>query len=343
MNNSEVIASIISYIKDNMDKKNINRAQLYELCCQKDKKVSEKTIYNMFKTPASTTISTLLKVCDGLDLNLTAIFHSIEIAKTADDDSVHKLVYDIKNPAYAHYTGEYHVFFLPTAPNAEPDKLPVHGTLTFGDFHSTNECYATLDVDSGDFTKDGEPFVKHYEGTLVYSSNGIMFVNLVSSSLGDMWFLTFSHGNLNNTDLACVVGCAATSSAGIKRYPALHRFCLCNKQQYPVISDDILHSIKGLLRLQNDYLFVQKDVVNEYLKREDLDTAFKTNLQNYLNIAKVYYSLSKPVLQDGVNPSVFARIHADLSDISGMERVLHIKESDSEQLKNILPVSKTSK
>lgn len=343
MKNSEVIANIISYLQNSMEKKGINRSRLFELCEEKGGKVAEKTIYNMFKRPASTTVSTLLKVCDGLDLNLAAIFHAIEIAKTAPQDSDHKLIYDIKNPAYTHYTGEYHVFFLPTAPDASGDKPPVHGTLTFGDIHSTHECYATLDIDSGDLTNEGEPFVKHYEGTLIYSTNGIMFCTLVSNSYGDMWFLTFSHGNLNNSDLACVVGCAATSSAGINRFPAIHRFCLCNKKEYPDIDDKTLNSIKGILRLQNDYLFVQKDIVEEYLQRDDLDPAYKANLTNYLNIAKEYYALSKPVLHDGVSPAAFAKLDAELSDRSGMERIMHIKDYDSAQLTNILHNSECSK
>lgn len=336
MTNSEVISNMIDYIQNAMEKREINRAQLFELCKEKGQKVSDKTIYNMFQNPASTTISTLLKICDGLDINLAAIFHAIEIAKTANPDSENKLIYDIKNPAYNHYTGEYHVFFLPTAPNSPTEKLPVHGTLAFGDFHSTNECYATLDIDSGDLTKEGEPYVKHYEGTLVYSTNGIMFCCLISNDCGDMWFLTFRHGNLNNTDLACVLGCAATSSAGINRFPALHRFCLCNKKEYPEINDETLSYIKGLLRLQNDYIFVQKEILEEYLQKNDLDPTYRTNLTNYLNIAKEYYALSKPVLHDGVSPHTYAKHDAELSEISGMERVMHIKDYDNSQLKNIL-------
>ena len=150
---------------------------LAKICAEKAGKMSPRTIDYMFKAPSSTTISTLLKICDGLDLNLTAILHSIEIAKTASEKNQQKLIYDISNPAYYGYTGKYHVFFLSTAANSEEyqNKPLTHGILQLGDIYGTNECSAILDLDSGDLTPEGEPFSKHYEGTLVYSSTKMIF------------------------------------------------------------------------------------------------------------------------------------------------------------------------
>lgn len=245
--------------------------------------VAPKTVGNMLNNPTSTTMSTLLKVCDALELNLTAILHSIESGLISNNT---KLFYDISNPAYSGYTGEYHVFFLSTIPNkdAHMEKPLIHGTLKLGDLHSVHECTAILDIDSGDIGKNGEQFTKHYEGVLVYSSNTIMFCNLIGNEYGDMWFLVFNHGNLNSNELACVLGCAATSSSGrTTRYPAIHRFCLCNKQKYPVISDETKRRIQGLLRLQNNELYVKKENVQAFLARTDLDPTFRKNLENYLN------------------------------------------------------------
>lgn len=84
---------------------------LAKICEEQGASLSSRTIDNMFKTPSSTTISTLLKICDGLELNLNAIFHSIEIAKTSNDATQQRLIYNIDNPAYNGYTGTYHVFF----------------------------------------------------------------------------------------------------------------------------------------------------------------------------------------------------------------------------------------
>lgn len=257
MNNQEILQKIVAYIEAIMVDKSMTSRDLAEICAKRSGKMSPRTIDKMFKTPSSTTLSTLLKVCDGLDLNLNAVFHSIEIAKTSAENGQQRLVYEIDNPAYNGYTGNYHVFYLPTSayPEDHADQTLVHGVLKLGDFNSMHECSAILDIDSGDLTTEGSPFSKHYEGTLIYSSNSQMFCRLVCSKYGDMWFMVFNHGNLNNKELACVVGCAATASSGRIRHPAIHRFCLCNMQQYPVIDPDTQSLIEGLLRIQEKHTF----------------------------------------------------------------------------------------
>ena len=249
MNNQEILQKIVAYIEAIMVDKSMTSRDLAEICAKRSGKMSPRTIDKMFKTPSSTTLSTLLKVCDGLDLNLNAVFHSIEIAKTSAENGQQRLVYEIDNPAYNGYTGNYHVFYLPTSayPEDHADQTLVHGVLKLGDFNSMHECSAILDIDSGDLTTEGSPFSKHYEGTLIYSSNSQMFCRLVCSKYGDMWFMVFNHGNLNNKELACVVGCAATASSGRIRHPAIHRFCLCNMQQYPVIDPDTISLLKRKL------------------------------------------------------------------------------------------------
>ena len=81
MNNQEILRQIVDYIKSVMDERSLSSRDLAKICAEKAGKMSPRTIDYMFKAPSSTTISTLLKICDGLDLNLTAILHSIEIAK----------------------------------------------------------------------------------------------------------------------------------------------------------------------------------------------------------------------------------------------------------------------
>ena len=85
MNNQEILQKIVAYIEAIMVDKSMTSRDLAEICAKRSGKMSPRTIDYMFKAPSSTTISTLLKICDGLDLNLTAILHSIEIAKTASE------------------------------------------------------------------------------------------------------------------------------------------------------------------------------------------------------------------------------------------------------------------
>lgn len=344
MKNKEIIQNIIDIIRNNMHERHLTHEQVADLCHQNGESITAKTVGNMLNKPSSTTISTLLKVCDALELNLTSIFHWLEISKTTDDTKKGRLIYNIDNPAYNGYIGEYHVFFLPTSSDSDDHvgKPLIHGTLKLGDEYSFKECNAILDIDSGDLTAEGEPFTKHYEGTLVYSSNSMMFCKLVCNRYGDMWFLVFDHGNLNNKDLACVIGCAATASSGRIRHPAIHRFCLCNKQQYPEINESTKQLLRGILRIQNDKVFITKENVQKFLERDDLDPTFRMNLENYLNIAKEYYSLPKGVLKNDVDISVFSRTIAELCEISILEKTYHIRHSDDRELSSILKQNLTS-
>lgn len=199
-----------------------------------------------------------------------------------------------------------------------------------------HECSAILDIDSGDLTTEGSPFSKHYEGTLIYSSNSQMFCRLVCSKYGDMWFMVFNHGNLNNKELACVVGCAATASSGRIRHPAIHRFCLCNMQQYPVIDPDTQSLIEGLLRIQEKHIIIKKETVDTLLKQGSFDPAFRTNLENYLNIAQVYYALPKGTLKEDIPLATSIKELAKLSNVSSLEKTYHILHEDDRELSCIL-------
>lgn len=338
MNNQEILRKIVNYIENVMKEKSLTSRDLADICVKKTGKMSPRTIDNMFKTPSSTTLSTLLKVCDGLDLNLNAVFHSIEIAKTSAENGQHRFIFDIEHPAYNGYTGNYHVFFLPTSayPEDHSGQTLVHGTLRLGDFNSMHECSAILDIDSGDFTNEGTPFSKHYEGTLVYSSNSQMFCRLVCSKYGDMWFMVFNHGNLNNKELACVIGCAATASSGRYRHPAIHRFCLCNMQQYPEIDSDTRTLIEGLLRIQEKHIWIKKKTLNELLLHNNFDPYFRRNLENYLNIATEYYALPKNTLKEDIPLSTSVKELAKLCNESNLEKTFHILNEDDRELSCIL-------
>ena len=97
MNNQEILRKIVNYIENVMKEKSLTSRDLADICVKKTGKMSPRTIDNMFKTPSSTTLSTLLKVCDGLDLNLNAVFHSIEIAKTSAENGQHRFIFDIEH------------------------------------------------------------------------------------------------------------------------------------------------------------------------------------------------------------------------------------------------------
>lgn len=354
MDNMNMIEDLVHYISKIAASKGYSQRNLASLCAEKGQTVSQSTISNMFTKPSSITLSTLMKVCNALDLNLSSVFRYIELSKTAIDSDEQRLIYNINHTAYKGYVGKYHVYFLPTHempglddtdPTSEGDADPansgeetlVHGTLEFSDRYSTGECNAFLTIDCNDLTDDGEPFTKEFQGTLVYSTNGFMFCNLISNRYGDMWFLVFKHSNLNNKNLACVLGCAATSSSGLVRYPAIHRFCLCNAEQYPNIDESTQKRIEGILRLHNDRIFVSEKNINRLLENENLHPTFRRNLENYIsNMAEPYYELPQSALRVHVPATEFSIIASRLCEISAMETVFHIRPEDSTDFTNLL-------
>lgn len=112
--------------------------------------------------------------------------------------------------------------------------------------------------------------------------------------------------------------------------------CLCNKQKYPEISNSTKKHIQGLLRLQNRNIFIKKDILNEYLQRENLDPIFKRNIENYLNIASDYYAIPKNVLDIDLKPDVYCKGIAELCELSELEKAYHIRHSDGRELGSIL-------
>ena len=75
MNNQEILQKIVAYIEAIMVDKSMTSRDLAEICAKKSGKMSPRTIDKMFKTPSSTTLSTLLKVWFGFKLKCGISFH----------------------------------------------------------------------------------------------------------------------------------------------------------------------------------------------------------------------------------------------------------------------------
>ena len=136
--------------------------------------------------------------------------------------------------------------------------------------------------------------------------------------------------------IACVIGCAATASSGRYRHPAIHRFCLCNMQQYPEIDSDTRTLIEGLLRIQEKHIWIKKKTLNELLLHNNFDPDFRRNLENYLNIATEYYALPKNTLKEDIPLSTSVKELAKLCNESNLEKTFHILNEDDRELSCIL-------
>ena len=97
-------------------------------------------------------------------------------------------------------------------------------------------------------------------------------------------------------------------------------------QQYPVIDPDTQSLIEGLLRIQEKHIIIKKETVDTLLKQGSFDPAFRTNLENYLNIAQVYYALPKGTLKEDIPLATSIKELAKLSNISSLEKTYHIRK-----------------
>lgn len=76
--------------------------------------VSQGTISNAFTKPSSVRLSTLINICDGLDISLTSLMKNIELSKESSEISDNLMIYDASDPSYRGYLKQYHIYFLST-------------------------------------------------------------------------------------------------------------------------------------------------------------------------------------------------------------------------------------
>lgn len=304
MDNMELIKSAIDYIFSYTKERHISQMQISKLCPDG---ITQGTISNMFKNPTRTTISTLISVCNGLNLNLSDIFREIEKANFSKQC---KFIYDINDVAFDGHIGNYHIYFLPTTPNNKI--LYHHGILSLEDPKNIGKCCAHLELDTGDKTNAGTNFIKKYDGQLVISKTGCAYIDFISPDLGDMWFLVINHNYLNNKKLLCTLANAVTSSAGKVRYPTMHRAIISRTE----LDEKILSYIRGLLLISNENIIISTKKVNEFFKDGNLSDKDKNTIKGLVDNSETFISLSKNMIKSTLADSEYAYVIANLLNYS---------------------------
>ena len=149
MNNQEYVRAIISYIKSYMEANKITQPKLVALCKEKNAEVSQGTISNVFnKKPSAIRLSTLINICDGLDIDLSSLMKNIELSQKLPDSSSNLMIYDTSDPSYRGYFKKYFIYFLST--DEKNNGVLVHGELDFKKRNSPSPCEATLELYTGE-------------------------------------------------------------------------------------------------------------------------------------------------------------------------------------------------
>lgn len=292
MTNKEILNSIISKIKSEIKRQHLSQEELANICTQKIKEkdpkakgISQSSISNILNKPSSATLSNLLKVCDGLDLSLFAIFRSINNSLSSDNTN---LIYDISNPAFKGYSSEskMYIYFLSTESNYTDELL--YAELELGDFYHTNECIVRLQINTRQHSNPNTaPDYKKYEGNMMIYHNVSIFMHLVSCDTGDVWSLIFNHSDLYKKDLACSLGCAVTLASGKgHRHPTIHFACLSSQK----LNSNQETIVKNQLRLHNEFIFISAKDLSAFLKNETVDEAFKNKIKSAIREKSYSYS-----------------------------------------------------
>ena len=229
MNNQEYVKKIVSYIRSYMEQNNITQKKLESLCKEKDVAVSQGTISNIFAKPSSARLSTLINICDGLDISLSSLMKNIELSQKLPDPSANLMIYDTSDPSYRGYFKKYFIYFLST--DEKNNGELVHGELDFKNRNAPSPCEASLELYTGEPEPDtNKPRTKSYTGDMVISRVGCLYCNLISYEYGDIWTLAFIHLQLNIHSFIGAIGCGITSASGSKRFPTIHKVFLSSTE-----------------------------------------------------------------------------------------------------------------
>lgn len=256
--------------------------------------MSPRTIDNMFKTPSSTTLSTLLKVCEGLDLNLNAVFHSIEIAKhlqktdNRDSSSTSIIQLTMATPEITMYSF-FQRLLIQKITQVKPWFME-HFSQKISILCMNAPLYLTL------ILVILQMKVPHFPSTM----RELQFTHLIAKCSADLfvanmeicgsWFLTMAISITKNLPaLLAVLQQPHLVVVVILRYT--DSVCaICNNIQKLIPIP--VHSSKVFFEYKKTYLD-KKETLKELLLHDNFDPDFRRNLENYLNIATEYYALPK--------------------------------------------------
>ena len=274
MNNQEYVKKIVSYIRSYMEQNNITQKKLESLCKEKDSAVSQGTISNIFAKPSSARLSTLINICDGLDISLSSLMKNIELSQKLPDPSSNLMIYDTSDPSYRGYFKKYFIYFLST--DEKNNGELVYGELDFKNRNAPSPCKASLELYTGEPDPDtNRSRTKSYTGDMVISRVGCIYCNLISYEYGDIWTLAFNHLQLNIHSFIGAIGCGITSASGSKRFPTIHKVFLSSTE----LSEEQQRYVSGLLRLYRDEITISKKQLNAFMNHSGLDLKFKSNIE----------------------------------------------------------------
>lgn len=313
MTNQEYFKRLMASIQMYMWQNNISQKKLETLCKEKKIPLSQGTISNAFSKPLSVKLSTVINICDGLDINFASFIKNIDLSQEGSEASDNLMIYDTSDPSYRGYLKPYHIYFLST--NEKNIGQLVHGILEFKESSALDPCKANLELDTGDMDPNThKTHIKSYTGDMSISRIGCIYCNLISYECGDIATLIFNHLQLNFGSFMGAIGGGITSSSGGMRVPTLHKVFL----SFSELTEDQQFYVCGLLRLYRDEITISTLQLKAFMSNPKLDLKFKRNIERILAKPDTFYSIPIDSLRQSVSNENYAKMLSLLLQYSSM-------------------------
>lgn len=197
------------------------------------------------------------------------------------------LIMSASNSVFNGYWGTYYTYFFPTI-SSENNILT--GTLKL--YKGIPNARAKLTLDTGKFNDDGSPFLKIYDGTLLYSSTAkCCYCVLSSDRVGEMSFFMFRYFRLHSHKLECRLCEALTASAGGEdTYPTVHRMLISRE----AIEPEHLQMLSPVLNLNNSQITISAE-----------------GLKHIANMSEEYVRIVNRLITSDTDPTPFYLLRED--------------------------------
>lgn len=300
-------------IQTKINQMNLKQNEIVDRCRDAGVIISQGTISNISNKDKSISLSTVVGLCKGLEIDIHEILPETVHRKTGTISSFKMPTSTTNNNAYKGYIGEYHVYFFPTISNKEE---LLHGELVISPPSDEKTCSATMTLYTGDKrTINGKKveITKEYVGEFSISipmQSG--YCILKNTQMDEQCFFIFHHWHIYGNDLKCRMAVAATTSAGSNRRPTIHRLYMCREP----LSEENQNYIRGQLRLNESEILIAKEQYEKLIAKENIPKEFCDIFEKESKLEQFYSVTEAKLVTCNIVGKEFAQAISLLRDYS---------------------------
>lgn len=331
--------AILSQIEHSIKTKNLQQAQVLELCRSKGYTLSQSELSRILAGKVTLGAYQVVALCDSLGLEINEVMQLKQSKVNRIEFSAESFITNPRNREMMPYLGTYSVIFRST--DMQDDKILTGRLFIYEEEEAV--CQARLSLDTGEQDMQGDAILKKYRGQFFISKQlGIAYCLLTNNSWGELCLVEFKHRSFLLKQVESRVGLVLTTSSGEKKQPVIHKMLVYRENHS--LSPEQERLCLNMLKLNNDMLFIEKSdaktICETEGERELLEKVF-TVLP-----AASYYVFSSEVLKS-INKRLsnvqLSKLLAVLKEYSITEFVDRISENEDGDIFNIIRSSEERK